>query len=129
MRRMYQSWQYAISGFLHAINRERNLVIYLCVYFLVLLFGGWVQIESPDWIALIFCGGIFTTTELLNTSIERLADVVEHERHLLGRTEIHENMRWAKDVAAAASLGALVTSIAVIIIVFWPYLVVINPMD
>ncbi len=118
---LLKSFLHALHGLLHAYARERNLQIFTVVYVLMLVLGGYVRLLTWEWLALILAGGLFLTVELLNTAIERLTDVLDHERKLLGRTEYHEGMKWTKDVAASASLMSLLIVIVVIVIVFWPY--------
>ena len=118
---MRQSLGYALAGILHAFERERNLRLFLAGYVLVVACGIAVRLLAWEWLALVLSGGLFFTAELLNTAMERLSDVLDHERKLLGRHAYHVGIRAGKDVAAAASLVSLITTIIVVLIVFWPY--------
>lgn len=121
MKRIRRSFGYAFEGLTHAIAIERNLQLFIPVYILVLVLGGLVGLLTWEWLALILAGGMFLSIELLNTSLERLADVLDEERKLAGRRSFHAKMKATKDVAAAASLMSLVAVIATVCLVFAPY--------
>lgn len=121
MRRIRKSFGFAVEGLTHAVEMERNLQLFIPVYILVLVLGGMVQLITWEWLALIITGGLFLSIELLNTAIERLADVLDEERKLSGRRGFHAKMKATKDVAAAASLMSLIAVIATVCIVFAPY--------
>lgn len=121
MKRIRKSFGFAVEGLTHAVEMERNLQLFIPVYILVLVLGGMVQLITWEWLALIITGGLFLSIELLNTAIERLADVLDEERKLSGRRGFHAKMKATKDVAAAASLMSLIAVIATVCIVFAPY--------
>lgn len=121
MRRIKKSFGYAWEGLVHAMKMERNLQLFLPVYIAVLVLGGYLGLLTWEWLALIIAGSTFFAVELLNTAMERLADVLDHERKLSGRNGFHKGMKATKDVAAAASLVSFCALIAVIVLVFWPY--------
>lgn len=121
MLSLLHSFLHALHGLLHAYARERNLQVFTVVYALVLGLGGYVRLLTWEWLALILAGGLFLAVELMNTAIERLSDVLDHERKLLGRGAYHEGMKWTKDVSASASLVSLIVVIAVMVVVFFPY--------
>lgn len=121
MKQAWTSFGYAAAGTVHAFRLERNLRLFAGGYVLILVLGGIVGLLPWEWAALVFAGGLFFSVELLNTALERLSDVLDHERKLLGREAYHEGMKWTKDVSAAASLFSLVTTITITITVFWPY--------
>ena len=120
MRRMKRSLGYAVAGMTHAFEREKNLRMFLYGLIVVVALGFYVRLIGWEWLTLILAGGAFVIAELLNTAIERFVDVVDHQRRS-DSGGFHANLKAAKDVAAAASLAALIVNIAVICIVFWPY--------
>jgi undecaprenol kinase len=121
MKRMRRSFGFAIAGLKHAVEMERNLQLFIPVYILVLILGGMVRLITWEWLALIFAGGLFLSTELLNTAIERLVDVLDDERKVVGRNHYFKMLKATKDVGAAASLMSLLAVIATVCIVFAPY--------
>ena len=122
MRRMRRSFGHSIDGFIHAVQMERNLQIFLPVYAAVLIAGVFIGLLTWEWLALILAGFTFIAIELLNTAIERLTDVLDDQRKAQGRTHYHSLFKAAKDLGAAASLMSLIATIATVSFVFWPYL-------
>jgi undecaprenol kinase len=118
---MRKSFGFAFQGVKHAIKMERNLQLFLPVYALVLILGGMVRLIAWEWLALILAGSMFFSIELLNTAIERLTDVLDDERKVVGRNHYFKMLKAAKDVGAGASLISLIAMIAVVCIVFGPY--------
>lgn len=121
MRRIRRSFGHAWEGLTHALRFERNLQLFLPIYCLLLILGAWIHLLTWEWLALILGGATFFATELMNTAIERLTDVLDDVHKMVGRTHYHSMMKAAKDTAAAASLMSFLALIAVIVIVFWPY--------
>jgi diacylglycerol kinase len=64
---------------------------------------------------------MFVSVELLNTAIERLTDVLDDQKKVVGRNHYFKMLKAAKDTGAAASLISLIAMIAVTCIVFSPY--------
>lgn len=118
---MKRSLGFALVGLRHAFEREKNLRMFLWVYIVVIGLGVYLHLLLWEWLAVVMAGGMFMATELLNTAIERFVDVIDHNRKIEGNEGYHHNLKAAKDVAAAASLIALLTNIIVIGIVFYPY--------
>jgi len=78
----------------------------------VVLSGLFFKVTAAEWIALVLCCGAVMATEVMNTSLEYLADALHPERHpAVGR---------AKDAAAGAVLIAALAAVAVAAIVFLP---------
>lgn len=118
---MKRSLGFALTGLRHAFEREKNLRAFLWVYILVIALGVYLHLLLWEWIAVVMAGGLFVATELLNTAVERFVDVIDHNRKIEGSQGYHHNLKAAKDVAAAASLMALLVNIIVICIVLYPY--------
>jgi undecaprenol kinase len=121
MKRIQKSFGHALDGLVHAIKTERNLQLFIPVYIVLLLLALPVIRVLWEWIALLMAGGVFLSIELINTSFERLLDVLDDQKKILGSNHYHSTVKAAKDVGAAASLVALLMLIAVVVIVFWPY--------
>jgi len=122
MRKVAKSFGHALEGLVHALATERNLPLFLCSYFFVLILGSFLHIHTTDWVLIVGAGGGFLAVELLNTAIERLADTVDDEQKKIMGSHYHPGLKTTKDVASAASLVYLLTAIAIILIVFLPHL-------
>jgi diacylglycerol kinase len=77
--------------------------------------GIMLKIKSYEWCLLIIVIGIVFLTELLNSSLESLADNID--------PELNEKIRNAKDYSAAAVLIAAIVSLVVGLLIFIPKLV------
>ncbi len=73
------------------------------------------DVSAVRWALLLICGSTVLTVEVLNSSIEALADYVQRE--------YDEDIRAIKDLAAGAALVAATIAGVVGVIVFWPYVV------
>ncbi len=123
MRKMKRSLGYAVEGVHHAFTYEQNVRLFLYGYIVVVAAGLYCDLLSWEWITLFIAGGIFFAIELCNTSLERLTDVIDENRKIAGGAQFHAGLKQAKDVAAGASLICLLMNALVIVIVFWPYVV------
>jgi len=94
-------------------GRARNLLIMLAAFVVVVVLGAICDLSATSWAVLLVCAGTVLTAEVLNTSIEALADSVQ--------PEYDEDIRTVKDLAAGAVLLAAGIAAVVGVIVFWPY--------
>lgn len=105
-----RSFLFALQGLRTAVASERNIRIMLGGACFAVIAGAILRIDALSWACVIVCCGMVLVTELVNTAIETIVDLVSPEFHpLAGR---------AKDVAAAASWFASLTAVLVGLIVF-----------
>jgi len=110
---LLKSFGYSIKGFLAAINGERNIRIHLGATLIVTALGFWFEISGTDWCILLIVIGTVISAELINTSIECLANVVTKDHHVgIGKV---------KDIASSAVLVLSAISVIVGVIVFTKY--------
>ena len=89
-----KSFHYARQGFRSAFKDERNIKIILSIGVLAIIAGFVIGLDLIEWAIILTCCGCVITSELLNTAVETVVDLVSPEFHpLAGR---------AKDIAAAA---------------------------
>ncbi|MCI1856564.1 MAG: diacylglycerol kinase family protein [Sporolactobacillus sp.] len=93
-KRLTQSFGDAISGFLTACRQERNIHIQLVAAVFVVLFSLMIHVSWTDMLIVIILIGGVISLELMNTAVERIVDLVTHDRHPTAKA--------AKDTAAAA---------------------------
>ncbi len=79
---------------------------------LVIIFGFYFQISSPEWIAVVFAIGFVVISEMLNTAIEIDIDLTSPQYHPYARD--------TKDVAAGAVFLSIIVSAVVGLIIFLP---------
>lgn len=90
-----RSFLFAFQGFRSAVLQERNFKMMLAGGALAIAMGFVCQLDLVSWAIILICIAVVLASELLNTAIETVVDLVSPEFHpLAGR---------AKDVAAAAT--------------------------
>ena len=107
-----KSFRHAFSGLAGLLKFEHNARIHLGIFITAILAGIFLRISGSDWIAVFFASGLVFISECFNTSIEYLSDVVTNEHN--------ENIKIAKDVAAAGVLISAIISVIIGLIVFIP---------
>jgi diacylglycerol kinase len=81
----------------------------------VIVLAAICDVSSTHWAVLLLCGSLVLTAEMLNTSIEVLADYLQRE--------YDEDIRTTKDLAAGAVLLTAGLTAVIGVIVFWPYVI------
>jgi len=92
----------------------RNMKIHGIIGFLVILAGLAVGLEKWEWVTVALTIGLVVGAELINSSIEELANVVRDENKLG-----YETTRKVRDVAAGAVLVTAIIAGIVGILIFW----------
>jgi diacylglycerol kinase len=104
----------AFKGIAFAFRHERNVKIHSLSTVLVYAAGWYFKVNRLDYLWLTSAVALVWVTELLNTSIEQLTNLVHPEQHpTAGRV---------KDLAAAAVLLASIYAVTVAILIFFPYI-------
>ncbi|MCD6309936.1 MAG: diacylglycerol kinase [Candidatus Eremiobacteraeota bacterium] len=104
-RKFAESVNHAVDGIIYAFRSERNIRIHLAIALLVLVMSLWLDL-SPLEVILVFSAIVFVIiTEMINTSIETILDLLTLSHH--------EKARVAKDVAAGAVLLSCIYALAV----------------
>ena len=96
VKRLIKSFKYASEGFMYALRNEQNLIIHICTAVVAILFGLIFRISVIEWLFILVMIVLVFCSELVNTSIEALVDLVSPEKHPLAKI--------AKDAAAGAVL-------------------------
>jgi diacylglycerol kinase (ATP) len=105
------SFNFAFDGIVHALRYERNMWIHFGIAALVLIAGLFFALTRVEVIALLVAISFVLITEMFNTAIEHVVDLVTDQDD--------PRARIAKDVAAGAVLIAAVNAIAVAYLVFY----------
>ncbi|SDN27743.1 diacylglycerol kinase family protein [Acetanaerobacterium elongatum] len=106
-----KSFQYAITGIISSIVSERNIRIHLVVTLYILYFSRFYSLSRAEYILLILTICFVIATEMLNTAIETVVDLVTDAYARLAKI--------AKDVAAGAVLVAAFSAVVVGVILFF----------
>ena len=114
LKTLLNSFNFAFRGILKVMQYERNMWIHLTIASLTVILGLIFQITRPEWIMIVFCIGLVLVSEITNTAIENLTDLVAPDES--------ERAGKIKDVAAGAVLVASITATVIGLLVFVPYL-------
>lgn len=109
---LIHSFRYALAGLWYALRTQRNLRIHLSAACLAILMALLCQVSPVEWAVLALTIGAMIISELFNTVIEALVDLISPDRHPLAKI--------AKDVAAAAVLTMAIMAVAVGVALFGP---------
>jgi diacylglycerol kinase len=110
-----KSFGHAFNGLKTAFKGEHNLRIHLVAAILVVILGLYFKIEIVEWLILTLTIGFVIAMELLNSSIENLADYACKEQHPM--------IKKVKDIAAGAVLVSAISALIVGLLVFIPKLI------
>jgi diacylglycerol kinase (ATP) len=114
-KKFKKSFRYALEGIDYALNSDQNLVIHFIIAFLVIIASVVLGISAFEMAILGVTILLVITTEMLNTSIEKVVDLVTKEH----RTEA----KIAKDVASGMVFITALGSVVVGILIFFPHIV------
>lgn len=108
---LLRAFKYAIEGILYCICYERNMKIHMIA---ALLAGGlawWLKLDRYEILILVITVASVLVTEMINTVIETIVDMISPELHPLAKI--------AKDVAAGAVLITAIASLFIGYILFF----------
>ena len=107
-----KSLGYAIEGIRTFFKTQHNAWIHLFAALIVLIAGILMNVNLNEWCWLVVSIGLVFITEMINTAVEFLTDLVS--------PEIHPLAKKVKDVSAAAVVIAAITSFIIGLIIFIP---------
>ncbi len=110
--KFFRSFSYALRGIGTVFNEEFNARVHLLAAMVAIVLGIVLKVAWFEWIILVLVmGGVFAM-ELINTSIENLADLYSRE--------LNPKIKKIKDLAAGAVLVASITALVIGLIIFLP---------
>ena len=112
LKSRFGSFKFAFHGLWLLLKNEHNSRIHFLEAIGAIAMGLILKINPFEWSLIIIVIGIVFLTELLNTSLETLADFID--------PEWNERIRKAKDYAAAAVLISAIISVVVGGLIFIP---------
>lgn len=111
------SFLLAFSGIFKVIKDERNIKIHLIITAIVILMGLFLAISKMEWLVIFLIVGATLAAEVFNSSIEEICDLLREENHLE-----YQRTKFIRDVSAGAVLILVITSVAIGLVIFLPYL-------
>lgn len=100
-----KSFRFAFHGLWSLLKNEHNSRIHLLAAAIAVVIGIVLKINALEWCVLAIVIGLVFISELLNSSLESIADIVD--------PELNEKIKNAKDYSAAAVfISAIIAIIA-----------------
>jgi undecaprenol kinase/diacylglycerol kinase (ATP) len=108
----FKSFTYALRGISTLFKEEFNARVHFLAAMVAVVLGFSLKVVWFEWVILVLViGGVFAM-ELINTSIEGLADLYSRE--------LNPKIKKIKDLSAGAVLVAAITALIVGVIIFLP---------
>ncbi|EOD01876.1 diacylglycerol kinase [Caldisalinibacter kiritimatiensis] len=111
VRKLIDSFNYAVSGIVYALKTQRNMRIHFTIAFFTLLLSLFLNLNRTELIVLVLTISLVIVSEMVNTSIEKTIDMYTEKYHPLAEI--------AKNVAAGAVLISAVNAIIVAYLLFF----------
>ena len=117
IKRLFNSFKYALEGIKYAFIYEQNIIVHTIIAILVIVLGITLRINEYEWLICFILFGLVIATELINTSLEAIVDLICPKKDPLAKI--------AKDTASGAVLAF--ASVAAIsgLIIFLPKIITI----
>lgn len=109
------SFRDAFNGIGTLLTYEHNARIHLFILVAVIIAGFLLKISVTDWMAIICVSGLVFMSECFNTAVEYISDLITDKPN--------ENIRRAKDVAAAGVLISATIAVITGLIIFLPEII------
>lgn len=104
----------AFRGLLYVTKTEKNFQLELLAAAVVIVLTIVLNVRNWEAVLLIFLVMWILVAELINTVLEKVVDIL--------KPRIHPYARIIKDIMAAMVLISSIFSLAIGIIIFWPYI-------
>jgi len=117
LKRRCLSFKFAIRGIFISVKSQLNMKIHIIAAILAILIGIYLEISNYEWLIIILVIGLVFSTEMINTSIEALVDLVS--------PAYHKSAEKAKDISAGAVLISAIIALIAGIIIFVPKILIL----
>jgi len=114
LRKRAGSFRFAFDGLIQFFKTQHNAIIHLVATLAVIALSVIVQLQLVKFLFVVIAIGLVWMAELFNTAIEKLCDMVCPEQH--------PQIKFIKDVSAAAVLVTAIIAIITGCIIFIPVL-------
>src|SRR5262249_1273717 len=109
-----KSFRYAFAGLNSFFSTQHNAIIHLLMTLIAFSAAVFYNVTKVEAIAITLAVGFVWTAELFNTAVEKLADLFS--KHY------HPEIKFIKDVSAAAVLLSAVAAVITGAVIFLPKL-------
>lgn len=111
-KKRMKSFRFAFNGLKWFLQGEHNAWIHCVATLMVIGFAVYYKISRVEWIAICIVVAMVFCSEILNTTIEKLCDIVSPQKS--------ESIKHIKDMSAAAVLICTIAACIIGIIIFLP---------
>lgn len=112
MLKFIKGFGYAFSGVAYAFKTQLNFKFHVVALLFTALAGWYFKLSVNEWLWIVVASAIVLITELINTAIEVLVDLVS--------PDYNPKAKIIKDVAAASVLMAAIGAAIIGLIIFIP---------
>lgn len=116
LKRFFKSFFHAYQGIKNGFD-QRNMKVHGIVFMVVLSAGLVYQISTLEWVLIVMVSALVMATELINSSIEELANLIR-DHHRLS----YPATKAIRDMAAGAVLISALAATLVGLVIFLPKL-------
>ena len=104
-RKFFESFNAAVEGFIYVLKTERNMRIHFLAAFFFILLGVYLSFSSHEILILTTTITLVLASEMINTAIEHIVDML--------KTEFHPIARLIKDIGAGVVLLTAINAVIV----------------
>lgn len=115
MKKFFKGFYFAFNGIKHSFKTQLNFKVHTFLAFLAMLLAYLLQITTNEWLWIFAAISVVFITELINTALETLVDLVS--------PEINAKAGLIKDISAAAVLIGAIFAFLVGCFIFLPKLI------
>lgn len=109
-----RSLKFAFKGAYLLLKTEHSIITQSFLSLCFIVAGFYYGISKTEWLFQILGTGLVLTAESLNTAVEKLCDFIH--------PDYHQRIGFIKDISAGAITFAVFTALAIICIIYSPYL-------
>ena len=110
-RKFVESFNAAVEGFIYVLKTERNMRVHFLAAFFFILLGVYMNFTYIELLALSVTITIVLASEMVNTAIELIVDMI--------KSDFHPIARIVKDVSAGVVLLTSINAVVVSYILFF----------
>ena len=110
-KRLVDSFNFAIEGLISALKNEKHMKVHILAAIIIVILAFVINASKVEILIISLSVSFVVITELVNTAVEAIVDLVSPERHPLAKL--------AKDVAAGAVLVAAINALCVGYLLFY----------
>ena len=110
-KRLVDSFNFAIEGLISALKNEKHMKVHILAAIIIVILAIVINASKVEILIISLSVSFVVITELVNTAVEAIVDLVSPERHPLAKL--------VKDVAAGAVLVAAINALCVGYLLFY----------